>query len=237
MNTTTLKDLILSMRAIFGTRNDETFRRVTDRVAFLLDALRALEGMHRKERGPDYQRVLASIFARIVCVIDIAGDTGIDLFMSAIVAKYGSFCAYCQRSPCGCPTQGPRMPPQLQSDVDSDCRQWSLHQLQTHLEELYGKNNQSRSIRDAMLRLFAEVAEILPHTLMQQTEDVRQTLPGYYEEAADALAWLIAIANMLHIDLEKAVCTVYAHGCSVCRKKPCTCTTIGLGNFGSFHSQ
>jgi len=43
------------------------------------------------------------------------------------------------------------------------------------------------------------------------------------EEFADVLAWLATMANVVGVDLEKAVQSKYGTGCPRCRKIPCVC--------------
>lgn len=43
-------------------------------------------------------------------------------------------------------------------------------------------------------------------------------------ELADTLAWIIAVANVLAIDLETAVLERFGGGCWKCRQTSCVCT-------------
>ena len=42
-------------------------------------------------------------------------------------------------------------------------------------------------------------------------------------EFADALAWLASLANVVHVDLEKAAISKYDNKCPRCRKLICEC--------------
>ena len=43
-------------------------------------------------------------------------------------------------------------------------------------------------------------------------------------EFADVIAWLASLANVTHIDLEKAALNKYDDKCPKCRHSPCECT-------------
>ena len=43
-------------------------------------------------------------------------------------------------------------------------------------------------------------------------------------EFADVIAWLASLANVTHVDLEKAALTKYDNKCPKCGQSPCKCT-------------
>ena len=43
------------------------------------------------------------------------------------------------------------------------------------------------------------------------------------KEFADVFAWLASLANILNVDLEKAVLKKYYHKCPKCFTSPCSC--------------
>ena len=49
-------------------------------------------------------------------------------------------------------------------------------------------------------------------------------LESISSEMADILAWLCSLANIIGIDLEKALLTKYPLKCSKCGQNPCICT-------------
>ena len=46
---------------------------------------------------------------------------------------------------------------------------------------------------------------------------------GMEGEMADVLAWLVTLANLAGIDLERAALAKYGKGCPRCRSIPCGC--------------
>ncbi|MCD6408753.1 MAG: nucleotide pyrophosphohydrolase [Candidatus Verstraetearchaeota archaeon] len=49
---------------------------------------------------------------------------------------------------------------------------------------------------------------------------------GLREEFADVLAWLLSLANLLKIDLEKVFIDKYGKGCPKCGAIPCVCAEV-----------
>ena len=48
------------------------------------------------------------------------------------------------------------------------------------------------------------------------------------EELADVYAWLLSIANLLNIDLDKVFTSRYGNGCPKCLSIPCKCNFRSL---------
>lgn len=223
MKKKTVLHLVFHLRNIYGTRNQRSLPTAIGRTNFLFSALTALEAAERKGTAPNYSVLLASIFARLVCIIDIEGDAGVRKFVQAVAEKYRGSCAYCHAIPCNCPVRGPRIDPESGDASSADINAWNLGDLQQRLEKIYGERNRLSGTREAILRLFAEVAEISAHTLSAFATETKTPPDGYYEEAADALAWLLAVANLLEVNLPHAVHERYDNGCPACRNLPCTC--------------
>jgi len=47
------------------------------------------------------------------------------------------------------------------------------------------------------------------------------------DEFADVIAWVASLANILGVDLEKAVLSKYRGKCPKCGETPCQCAPIG----------
>lgn len=64
--------------------------------------------------------------------------------------------------------------------------------------------------------------------LIDEVEELREALKeddlkAIEKEFADVLAWLASLANIVNIDLEKAVLSKYANKCPKCGLSPCDC--------------
>lgn len=88
-----------------------------------------------------------------------------------------------------------------------------LKDYQDRIRETYLARDQKRGIHKTFIWFAEEVGE-LARSL--------RTGKGIDAEFADVLAWLLSLANLAKIDLDKAM-TGYRSGCPKCRKKPCQC--------------
>jgi len=65
--------------------------------------------------------------------------------------------------------------------------------------------------------------------LLEEIGELREALKeeskkALEDEFADALAWLASLANVKHVDLDKAALTKYDSKCPKCGQSPCRCT-------------
>lgn len=65
--------------------------------------------------------------------------------------------------------------------------------------------------------------------LTDEVEELGEALRGdnnvaLEDEFADVLAWLASLANVLHVDLERAALAKYDRKCPKCEKTPCECS-------------
>lgn len=91
-----------------------------------------------------------------------------------------------------------------------------MRDAQTHIAELYLEKDRRRGVTPTMLWLVEEVGEL--------SEAVRRNeRPGIEEELADVQAWLLSVANLLDVDLQRAFDAKYPATCRRCGSKPCAC--------------
>jgi NTP pyrophosphatase (non-canonical NTP hydrolase) len=93
---------------------------------------------------------------------------------------------------------------------------FSLAQLQQVIYDTYDRRDRSRGVEGTFVWLMEEIGE-LATTLRGGTQQERE------EEFADVLAWLATLANIVEVDLEKAVQAKYGSGCPGCKQIPCVC--------------
>lgn len=107
---------------------------------------------------------------------------------------------------------------------------WSLRDWSLHLGSLYNEKNKTLGIHNVIARLFKEVTEVLS---LEADLRVREWTLDDIElefslELSDCLAWTIAVANILQVDLEQAVTDRFGDGCWKCRKNPCYCSHFNV---------
>lgn len=92
----------------------------------------------------------------------------------------------------------------------------TLRALQGRIGELYGAKDAARGDAATFLWLAEEFGE-LATALRSGTHD------ELAREMADVLAWLVTLANIRGVDLERAVWQKYGLGCPGCGRSPCGC--------------
>ena len=92
----------------------------------------------------------------------------------------------------------------------------TLRDFQDVIHKTYQDKDSARGL-DATFMYFVEEVGELATSLREETQQEQEG------EFADVLAWLLTLANLKGIDLQKAFEEKYAKGCSKCRKTPCVC--------------
>jgi NTP pyrophosphatase (non-canonical NTP hydrolase) len=93
---------------------------------------------------------------------------------------------------------------------------YSLDELQRMIRETYDTKDRSRGVEGTFMWFMEEVGE-LAAALRGGSQVERQ------EEFADVLAWLATLANIVEVDLDKAMRDKYSGGCPGCQASPCVC--------------
>jgi len=92
-----------------------------------------------------------------------------------------------------------------------------LRELQDLMRRMYLPRDVERGVEGTFMWLMEEVGELAASL---RTGDIE----NLHEEFADVLAWLATIANVMNVDLARAVREKYGHGCPGCGTIPCTCS-------------
>ncbi|HUY01101.1 MAG TPA: MazG nucleotide pyrophosphohydrolase domain-containing protein [Candidatus Deferrimicrobium sp.] len=92
------------------------------------------------------------------------------------------------------------------------------------MRSLYFERDRTRGVFKTFLWIIEEVGE-LAETLRDYNVQNKDTnkLKDIEMEIADVIAWVTSLANILQIDLEKALSQKYPLICPKCRKNPCGC--------------
>jgi NTP pyrophosphatase (non-canonical NTP hydrolase) len=96
-------------------------------------------------------------------------------------------------------------------------RKGSIENFQLFINDVYGiPDDRLYSLWDLLSQLERFTMRALKGIRKQNTEKVRVNL-------VIAFSWLMAIANRLHIDLEKVIWNRFPYLCSYCGELPCAC--------------
>ena len=225
----TLNDFILHLFHLYGRRNRLFLPDLVHRIVFLDIAMGDLQDGVRKGADRAFLgTMLARVFARIICVADYFGNLPLVEMLCGKYPQEG--CSYCHHLSCDCPEQ--RLDYVLESKPSEIQFNWSLKEWCEHFNMVYGERNRSRSINDVLSRLFKEIAELLILAMKLPggfgKAKIKEIEEEFAKELADALAWTIAAANMLAINLEVEVTKRYGEVCWNCKICPCDCTLFSM---------
>ncbi len=93
----------------------------------------------------------------------------------------------------------------------------NIQEFQDMMKRIYFHRDSERGATGTYEWLMEEVGELGEAIKGGDTQAVK-------DEFADVLAWLASLANVVHIDLEKAALCKYAHKCPKCKKERCNCS-------------
>lgn len=218
----TILDWTEHLRLLYGDRNECYFRGgLAQRIAFLHLAIHRLGVAIRKGRKNEIPGALARIVARTMAVTQHFRDLPL---AEMLVRKWGcKRCAYCRRLICDCSDEA-RPAPEL-DDATEKTQTLTFNELCEFLQATYGTKNRSEGVWWILQRLTEEVNELgtLEYDLAEQPLTPQEMRKEFALEAADVIAWVIAMANFSQIDLEAALEARYGTVCWHCKQCPCNC--------------
>jgi len=94
-----------------------------------------------------------------------------------------------------------------------------ISEAQELMRRIYGERDRKRGIQGTALHLGEEIGELFRSLRTKNDDNLK-------EEFADALAWLLSLADLLHLDLESAFIDRYGKGCPKCGSIPCRCPEV-----------
>lgn len=218
----TLQDTAAHLSRVFGRRDRLYLPSVAARADELLYAVDVIQdGVRKGVTKKQLEEALAYAVTRAFSCVDAYGDVP---FVETLATKYPvTKCIYCHKRPCGCTERRERHVLVRPNAVQ--CR-WSLKQWCASFQATYGVKNSERGVYYCLTRLNGEISEL--KKAQSLTSKSAQSINDYERdivlELADVFAWLIAVANVLKIDLMAAVKSRFGSGCDVCNKKTCECT-------------
>ncbi len=84
------------------------------------------------------------------------------------------------------------------------------------IRDIYFHRDSQRGLERTFLWFVEEVGELSEALRKGKKKDME-------EELADVFAWLVSLANLAGVDLEKAALKKYPNRCPYCGKNPCEC--------------
>ncbi len=90
-----------------------------------------------------------------------------------------------------------------------------ISEFQKKIEDIYIDKDGARGVQGTFGWFVEEVGELSRAIRRGSREQME-------EEFSDVLAWLVSLATLCGVDIEKAV-GKYADGCPKCGKTPCAC--------------
>ena len=100
-----------------------------------------------------------------------------------------------------------------------------VREFQELIARKYKERDTERGVSRTFLWFIEEVGE-LSEALRKVEEDQTTSLKDLVKEFADVLAWLCSLANLLDVDLDKAINEKYPGKCLKCGNNPCSCEKI-----------
>lgn len=138
----------------------------------------------------------------------------------AMCIKYPQVCGYCGKLPCEPSCTTAKRNEHKEGAINAEQLSWTLSEWQQHLYSMYGKKNRERGLENCVNRLHRERSEVVELYLV--IKDAGTSTPEiiikYGKELADMIAWILGIAAILDINLEKHVEEMYLKGCPACWK-------------------
>lgn len=94
----------------------------------------------------------------------------------------------------------------------------NISDFQDLIKNLYLHNDIKRGVKSTFIWLVEEIGELSTLINSKSIDKIKVS-----EELADIIAWTISIANILEIDIEKALNNKYPNKCIKCSSSPCKC--------------
>ena len=92
----------------------------------------------------------------------------------------------------------------------------TIDEFQRRIEEIYLARDKARGVGGTFMWFTEEVGELA--SAIRSGSKAEQE-----EEFADVLAWLVSLASIQGIGMDRAI-RKYARGCPYCHKAPCECS-------------
>ncbi|MES2623031.1 MAG: hypothetical protein V4576_01330 [Patescibacteria group bacterium] len=218
-------------KRIYERKNLVHYPSLNHHIMFLLSQSHRLTKAFRKHA--EDKDILGENLARMVARILAIVNHGWDLpFTESMCKKFPEGeCSSCHAFECICEDE--ERAEYVFHKPSNEQPFWNLHDHQKNLDRVFGKTNSDKGgVLYCLHRLDDEIKELNEIAIGHDHLDssVSDIEDAYTSELADILAWTIAVAVQLNIDLEHYVREVYENGCPECKHVPCDCKRFRVVN-------
>ncbi|MCX8204249.1 MAG: nucleotide pyrophosphohydrolase [Candidatus Nezhaarchaeota archaeon] len=91
-----------------------------------------------------------------------------------------------------------------------------IREFQDMIRRIYWHKDEPRGVERNFIHLVEEIGELGKAIMGGDVDSIKS-------ELADSLAWLVTMANVLHVDLEEAAASKYRNVCPKCGCPACCC--------------
>ncbi len=91
-----------------------------------------------------------------------------------------------------------------------------IGEFQKLIEDIYLERDAGRGLEGSTLWFIEEVGELVRALRRDERENLE-------EEFGDVFAWLVSLASISGVDLERVAFEKYGRGCPRCHQTPCSC--------------
>lgn len=97
-----------------------------------------------------------------------------------------------------------------------------IGEFQKLIEDIYYERDATRGLEGSTLWFVEEVGELVRALRRGERDNLE-------EEFGDVFAWLVSLASITGVDLERVAFDKYGQGCPRCQTTPCTCPVPSTG--------
>ncbi len=224
---TTIKGLQLHFAGLYDLRNYFTNGSLPERAMHFNRRVGRIADAKRKDERI-CGRLARAVSYFISCVNYYGTHLDLELGLMEKFPLYG--CLYCGNLPCDCTE---KRPDPTKYVLHEEQRGWTIRQWQAHFKTVYGHRNMGK-FEKAFLRFTSEFGEFAILSVNGPDTPIypRAKLEACRRELADLFNWLLTLAYIEGIDLEKEVVDRYAvcPGCK--RESDCQCPLVMISENG-----
>lgn len=222
--TASLSELLDFAHGLTVERNKKCFPTIADRVDHLVLGGAELLNAVRVDDRDILPKVASKVLLRIFTVLQGFDEKA--AIIQKLMHKFpANGCSYCGKKPCQCAVDRPKQKADIRPSEFQ--KEWTLHDWQAHLYEVYGPTNADKNLTWIANRLASEIAEVVQARMLLDMQETDEGKEQYKSEAiselADSFAWVAAVSTIIDADLEEEFVTRYGKGCSNCKQYPCQC--------------